>query len=475
MVDISSLIWSNEFRWAIAIITYFLFLYLVYFILVNYFTDAGEAHTEDIDIKSEKSKKKRRERRIKSVEQTEDLRFDFLKDDEVNKSLNLEVNAGQNEAKSQKKINQAPDNTNKTEHLRSESLDESSKDLKKNPLSKYSKRMRRRYGGKNEILVIVIPMIIAILVGLLIFFSGSNPDGNMMEGMVDMGAGNNVTSETTEEILSDSGDQLEDTAQSSAMQLLDDTIVLMVIITLGPYGFYVFQQKRKRKIYEHEFARFLFELSELLRGGLDPVAGVMELASSTTLETYTRIEMISPHIDHLAKQLDWGVTFEDGMFEMAENLNSEIIKKYTYLVVQTSRIGGGTGEIILQCSEDMEKALELEREKEANLGEYRTIVYIAQFILLAMLIILQSSLIPALTGMNAMSSGGGADQASSFGALITPVNIDFTTAFFHILMINGFSTGIIGGVMSEGDARQGIKHSVILVAVSYVICLLLLL
>jgi len=53
-------------------------------------------------------------------------------------------------------------------------------------------------------------------------------------------------------------------------------------------------------------------------------------------------------------------------------------------------------------------------------------------------------------------------------------NIDFPRAFFHIMMINGFASGIIGGIMSEGDARQGIKHSVILVTVSFVVCLVFL-
>lgn len=151
--------------------------------------------------------------------------------------------------------------------------------------------------------------------------------------------------------------------------------MIAVLIALAPYGFYVYVQKRRRIRYEQEFARFLFELSELLRGGLDPVAGVIELAASATPDVYRGMESLAPHIDLLAKQLNWGMTFEEGMFDLSKQLKSKFIEKYTYLVVQASRIGGGIGDVIMQCSADMEKTFALEREKDAELKEFILIIY----------------------------------------------------------------------------------------------------
>ena len=245
--------------------------------------------------------------------------------------------------------------------------------------------------------------------------------------------------------------------------------MIATLIALAPYGFYVYLQRKRRIKYEQEFARFLFELSELLRGGLDPVAGVLELQSSTTLEVYGRIESLSPHIDLLAKQLEWGMTFEEGMFELAKQLKSELIEKYTYLVVQASRIGGGIGDVILQCSKDMENTFVLEREKDSLLHEYITVIYVAQFILVGLLVLLYQTVLPSLQSMTAAAGAG-----AITGFAISPVNIDFQTSFFRVMMINGFASGIIGGIMSEGDVRQGIKHSVILVTVSLIVCLIFL-
>ncbi len=323
-------------------------------------------------------------------------------------------------------------------------------------LSKFIRRVKRKSGIPREYIILLISSVIAILIVLFgaIFTVTDTVDSNG-NGMREL-----PLNESDTPTASESGDTIPP---------LDIIIVIATLIALAPYGFYVYLQRKRRIKYEQEFARFLFELSELLRGGLDPVTGVLELQSSTTLEVYGRIESLAPHIDLLAKQLEWGMTFEEGMFELAKQLKSELIEKYTYLVVQASRIGGGIGDVILQCSKDMENTFVLEREKDSLLREYITVIYVAQFILVGLLVLLYQTVLPSLQSMTAAAGAG-----AITGFAISPVNIDFQTSFFRVMMINGFASGIIGGIMSEGDVRQGIKHSVILVTVSLIVCLIFL-
>ncbi len=337
---------------------------------------------------------------------------------------------------------------------------------KKVVLSEFIKKVRIRGGIRREYLIVLIPAVIGIMVAIfgVVFFVSDQVDSESDAlGQVPL-------STPTPSTTSESGENEPKNRDENAF-LLNIVIVIAVLIALAPYGFYVYVQKRRRIRHEQEFARFLFELSELLRGGLDPVAGVIELAASATPDVYRGMESLAPHIDLLAKQLKWGMTFEEGMFDLSKQLKSKFIEKYTYLVVQASRIGGGIGDVILQCSTDMEKTFALEREKDAELKEFIMIIYIAQFILVGMLLMLLQMLIPALQGI-AMTPGD--DAVTSLGFSISPVNIDFPMAFFHVIMINGFASGIIGGIMSEGDARQGIKHSVVLMTVSLIVCLIFL-
>lgn len=48
--------------------------------------------------------------------------------------------------------------------------------------------------------------------------------------------------------------------------------------------------------------------------------------------------------------------------------------------------------------------------------------------------------------------------------------IDFTHSFFHLIMINAAIGGIIIGKISEGSMKDGFKHTVILMSISYLVC-----
>ena len=49
-------------------------------------------------------------------------------------------------------------------------------------------------------------------------------------------------------------------------------------------------------------------------------------------------------------------------------------------------------------------------------------------------------------------------------------DIDFARGFFHMIILNSIFGGLIIGKISEGEARYGLKHVVVLVAVGYIAC-----
>src|SRR5574341_944186 len=113
---------------------------------------------------------------------------------------------------------------------------------------------------------------------------------------------------------------------------LDQIIVFAVLMTITPYSIDVYLENKRKRRYEEEFIGFLYELSELLRGGLDPLNAIKEIAKS---------------------------------------LKSPLISKYSYLIVQASRLGAINPSIILKAADDLEKTLQLERDKEGDLKEDR--------------------------------------------------------------------------------------------------------
>ena len=234
---------------------------------------------------------------------------------------------------------------------------------------------------------------------------------------------------------------------------LDEIIVFAVILAITPYAIDITLQKRATRRKEELYTEFLFKLSELMRGGLDPIKSVKELSR-------TDLGILTANVRVASTAMLYGKGFEESMKSMAKNLRSELISRYTTLVVQASYSGGAVADLILKASEDMRSIIGIEREKEGNLSQYVLIFYFAQGIIFFIVMTLTSSLLPYVANLG---------PTSPFG-VNKLVNVDFSRGFFHLIMINAFFGGLIIGKIAEGEARHGLKHASILMAAGYVAC-----
>src|ERR1700722_10832140 len=126
----------------------------------------------------------------------------------------------------------------------------------------------------------------------------------------------------------------------------DLILVIGLLIGLGPYSYDVTRKDRELRRNEADFTDFLFELSELVRGGIDPVKAINTLAQGT-------LGSITKNVQMVAKQMQIGYTFEEAMRNLADSLHSPLIEKYVDLVIQASYSGGTVANLIQRASADM--------------------------------------------------------------------------------------------------------------------------
>ncbi|HDS64152.1 MAG TPA: hypothetical protein ENN52_08590 [Methanofollis liminatans] len=231
----------------------------------------------------------------------------------------------------------------------------------------------------------------------------------------------------------------------------DRLLIVAFLVAITPYAIDITLQKRRLKKKEEIYTEFLFKLSEMMRGGLDPIKSVKELAKSD-------IGVLTPHIRMASNEMLYGRSFEEAMRRMSASIGSDLIRRYTELVIQSSYSGGSVADLILKSSEDMRSIINLEREKEGALSQFTLIFYFAQGIIVFISYTLNSSLLPFLTG-GATGDLFGENEIQ---------NIDFPNGFFHLIMINALFGGLVIGKISEGDVRYGLKHVVILMVGCYV-------
>jgi flagellar protein FlaJ len=331
---------------------------------------------------------------------------------------------------------------------------------KKEELAELAERIHILYNPPREYFTILIPVVIALLLVIGAAMSGVTFKGTekvqaaesdklraYQELMAQMNA-----EEGGEAVPVEGATKAEEKKPGQAMGL-DEILCFAVILAITPYAIDITLQKRKTRRKEELYTEFLFKLSELMRGGLDPIKSVKELSK-------TDLGILSPNVRIASTSMVYGKSFEDSMKSMAKSLHSELIARYTMLVVQASYSGGSVADLILKASEDMRSIIGIEREKEGNLAQYVMIFYFAQGIIFFIILTLTTSLLPFIDQLG---------PSSPFG-VNKLANVDFARGFFHLVMVNSFFGGLIIGKIAEGDARHGLKHAAILMTAGYIAC-----
>lgn len=316
-------------------------------------------------------------------------------------------------------------------------------------------RLHLRYDLKREYFTVAVPVAVAVLViaaALLLGLAGGGEDAskssedqlrayNELVKRMEEGQGDDT-------LLSSVTPQKEEPAAEPLG--IDRLLIVAFLIAITPYALDITLQKRRLKKKEELYTEFLFKLSEMMRGGLDPIKSVKELAKSD-------MGVLTPHIRMASNEMLYGKSFEGAMRGMSASIGSDLVKRYTELVIQASYSGGSVANLILKSSEDMRSIINLEREKESALSQFTLIFYFAQGIIVFIAYTLNSSLLPFLAG----------DASGDLFGENAIQDIDFATGFFHLTVINALFGGLVIGKISEGDVRYGLKHVVILMVGCY--------
>ncbi|KAF5414551.1 MAG: hypothetical protein C5S48_08225 [Candidatus Methanogaster sp.] len=334
---------------------------------------------------------------------------------------------------------------------------------------RYVQIIKLKYDMKREYFTVAIPVIAAITLVIAAALTGhvftiqeeSDAGAGSGKGDARLAAYQALVEEVGDDEdggVGGSTDAQEKTPGTKPKGELDRIIIFAVLIAIIPYSIDTYRQKRLLKRREVAYSEFLFKLSELMRGGIDPIRGVIDLST-------TDLGAITNNVRGAASAMVLGHSFSDAMNDMAEALGSNLITRYTALVVQAAYTGGAVADLILRTSEDMRAVIGIEREKEGDLKQYVVIFYLAQGIIVMLAYILSTALLPLIqgAGMELLFGNSGVSE------------IDFERGFFHMIMLNALFGGIIIGQITEGEMKHGLKHSAILIIACYIACTTLML
>lgn len=240
-----------------------------------------------------------------------------------------------------------------------------------------------------------------------------------------------------------------------------DMITLGFLVALGPYGFYSARRQSRIRRLEERFPDFLRDIAASHRGGLTLTGSVQIAAKGEYGE-------LTPEIRKMADQLSWNVPFNEALQQLMDRVHTPLIERAITLIIEASRSGGNTTDVLLAAAHDAREIKNLENERRQTMGLYSVIIYITFFVFLLVAAVLYGQLVPEIIKASESAARAGTEGTAVGINLRTPSKQEYRAFYFLSALVQGVGNGLVGGVFSHGKVLAGLRHAFLMVLITYV-------
>jgi flagellar protein FlaJ len=247
-----------------------------------------------------------------------------------------------------------------------------------------------------------------------------------------------------------------------------DFLVLSLLSTIGPYGFYEDHCYNKIKSLEEKLPEFLRDVAESGKFG-------MTLATSIRTAAKGRYGDLTPEIKRMAAQIGWGISSTEALRLFAERVNTPIVKRTCGIIIKAANAGGNVADILSLVSTDIKEVQLADAEKKLNMTAYMVVIYVAFFVFLATVLILNAVFIPQIQAAGGKASAAGGSTAAGGVTTVNAALIpDVRFIYLASALVHGIGDGITAGILMNGQLANGLKHSFVMVVIAYLMLRVLL-
>jgi flagellar protein FlaJ len=240
----------------------------------------------------------------------------------------------------------------------------------------------------------------------------------------------------------------------SALAIYENEIFLLAtLIVIIPSAILDFENQRWISGIEDQMPLLVRGVSESQETGLTLVAALEKVVDDKMIG-----HPLSDEIKKLVTQMSWGSSFEEALTDFQKRINSPIVNRFCALVLEASHSGGTIKTVFSATSGFMEEMKEIDKETSAQMKPYLIIIYAAFAVFMVTAILLVRSFLTPIQG---------APQ------IMSPVTLGSTGGlkdfFYKDMLVSAVTGGLMAGKLGERRVVGGLKHSIILCVVGYLI------
>ena len=167
---------------------------------------------------------------------------------------------------------------------------------------------------------------------------------------------------------------------------------------------------------------------------------------------------LSKEVKQLVIEMSWGTSFEDALTNFRKRINSPIVNRFCVLVLEASRSGGTIKKVFTSTAGFMEEMKEIDRDTSAQMKPYIIVIYAAFAVFIVTAILLVNSFFAPMEGAQQIQSNLAVGGTGGFK--------DF---FYQNMLVSALTGGLMAGKIGERRVASGMKHSILLAVVGYLI------
>lgn len=236
---------------------------------------------------------------------------------------------------------------------------------------------------------------------------------------------------------------------------VDDAIIFTVLIAIIPPGIFQYIRYKDISKIEERFPDFMLEIAELNRAG-------MTLPHALGVVAKGEYDALTPEIKRMDAMVSWGISFERALQNFARRKKTLMIQRSVSMITQAERAGANIPDILESTAKDARGSKVIEDERRGSMFLYVVISYMAFFVFLFIVWILSTVFMPVMAEAGALAGPG-------VGLLVGFDPAIYTRLFFHAAVIQAFTSGLVAGKLGGSGITAGLKHSVILMIIAYVV------
>lgn len=181
---------------------------------------------------------------------------------------------------------------------------------------------------------------------------------------------------------------------------------------------------------------------------------------------------LSPHVHKLANQIELGIPIHRALSNFADDVDNIVISRAVALIMEAERAGGEIDYILESVARSMSEVEKLKKERKSAIYNLVVQGYVIFFVFIGIMLVMQFKILPLTSGLSGLGgiSINSLTSTTPTSAVEGGLSVEqISDQFLYLLIAQGFFAGLIIGKLGEGTIKAGIKHSLILTIMSFLI------